>query len=108
MAAVVSSVDRPVNVVMGLQGVQLNLAQLSALGVSRVNVGSALYRTAVGAFMRAAQEMQGSGSFSLEAARRPPARAKQNYAIEGQRKTGSLVLRLRRANNRSRRRVTRC
>ncbi len=43
IAAVVSSVDRPVNVVMGLRGVQLNLAELSKLGVKRISVGSALY-----------------------------------------------------------------
>ena len=65
IATVVSSVNRPVNVVMGLQGVQLTLAELSGLGVKRVSVGSALYRTAIGAFMRAAQEMQESGSFSF-------------------------------------------
>jgi 2-methylisocitrate lyase-like PEP mutase family enzyme len=65
IAAVVSSVNRPVNVVMGLQGVQLTLAELSGLGVKRVSVGSALYRTAMGAFMRAAQEMQETGSFSF-------------------------------------------
>jgi 2-methylisocitrate lyase-like PEP mutase family enzyme len=65
IAIVVSSVNRPVNVVMGLQGVQLTLAELSGLGVKRVSVGSALYRTAIGAFMRAAQEMQESGSFSF-------------------------------------------
>lgn len=52
IAAVVSSVDRPVNVVMGLQGVQLNLAVLSALGVKRISVGSALSRVALGAFLR--------------------------------------------------------
>ena len=65
IAAVVSSVNRPVNVLMGLRGVQLTLAELSGLGVKRVSVGSALYRTAIGAFMRAAQEMQESGSFSF-------------------------------------------
>ncbi len=65
IAAVVGSVTRPVNVVMGLQGVQMTLAELSALGVKRISVGSALYRTAIGAFMRAAQEMQESGSFSF-------------------------------------------
>jgi len=65
IVTVVSSVNRPVNVVMGLQGVQLTLAELSGLGVKRVSLGSALYRTAIGAFMRAAQEMQESGSFSF-------------------------------------------
>jgi 2-methylisocitrate lyase-like PEP mutase family enzyme len=73
IATVVSSVNRPVNVVMGLQGVQLTLAELSGLGVKRVSVGSALYRTAIGAFMRAAQEMQESGSFSFASHAATPA-----------------------------------
>ena len=38
IAAVVRSLDRPVNVVMGLRGVQLSLAALSALGVRRDRV----------------------------------------------------------------------
>jgi 2-methylisocitrate lyase-like PEP mutase family enzyme len=65
IAAVVSSVDRPVNVVMGLQGVQLSLAELSAIGVRRVSIGSALSRAALGAFLRAAQEMQEHGTFTF-------------------------------------------
>ncbi|MBI1760566.1 MAG: isocitrate lyase/phosphoenolpyruvate mutase family protein [Acidobacteria bacterium] len=65
IAAVVSSVDRPVNVVMGLQGVQLGLAELSALGVKRISVGSALTRAAYGAFLRAAREMQQHGTFTF-------------------------------------------
>jgi 2-methylisocitrate lyase-like PEP mutase family enzyme len=65
IAAVVSSVDRPVNVVMGLQGVQLSLAALSAIGVRRVSAGSALCRTALGAFLRAAREMLEHGTFTF-------------------------------------------
>jgi len=65
IAAVVSSVDRPVNVVMGLQGVQLSLTDLAAIGVRRVSVGSALCRTALGAFLRAAREMQEHGTFTF-------------------------------------------
>ncbi len=65
IAAVVRSVDRPVNVVMGLQGVQLSLAELSAIGVKRVSVGSALSRAALGAFLRAAREMRDHGTFSF-------------------------------------------
>jgi len=67
IAAVVSSVARPVNVVMGLQGAQLSLAELSELGVKRVSVGSALARTALGAFLRAAREMQEHGTFAFAA-----------------------------------------
>ena len=65
IAAVVSSVDRPVNVLMGLQGVQLSLSALSAMGVKRVSVGSALCRTALGAFLRAAREMREHGTFTF-------------------------------------------
>jgi 2-methylisocitrate lyase-like PEP mutase family enzyme len=65
IAAVVSSVDRPVNVVMGLQGVRLSLAELSEIGVKRVSVGSALSRAALGAFLRAAREMLEHGTFDF-------------------------------------------
>ncbi|MDQ2925762.1 MAG: isocitrate lyase/phosphoenolpyruvate mutase family protein [Acidobacteriota bacterium] len=65
IAAVVSSVDRPINVVMGFQGAQWSLAELSALGVKRVSVGSALSRAALGAFLRAAREMQEHGTFKF-------------------------------------------
>lgn len=65
IAAVVRSVDRPVNVLMGLQGVELTLVGLSALGVKRISVGSALSRAALGAFLRAAREMRDSGSFTF-------------------------------------------
>jgi 2-methylisocitrate lyase-like PEP mutase family enzyme len=67
IVAVVNCVKRPVNVVMGLQGVQLSLAELSAIGVKRISVGSALYRTALGAFLRAAREMREHGTFSFAA-----------------------------------------
>jgi len=65
IATVVASVDRPVNALMGLQGVQLGLTELSAIGVRRVSVGSALNRAAIGAFLRAAREMQEFGTFTF-------------------------------------------
>jgi 2-methylisocitrate lyase-like PEP mutase family enzyme len=39
------------------------LAELSALGVKRISVGSALARFALGAFLQAAREMQSEGTF---------------------------------------------
>ena len=65
IATLVKSVDRPVNVLMGLAGVQLSLADLSALGVKRVSVGNTLCRTALGAFMRAIHEMKQQGTFNF-------------------------------------------
>lgn len=61
--AVISSVDRPVNTVMGLSGVQLGQADLSAIGVKRISTGSSLSRAALGGFMRAAREMMETGTF---------------------------------------------
>lgn len=65
IATLVQAVDRPVNVIMGLHGVQLSLATLSAIGVKRVSVGSALSRVALGAFLRAAREMRDYGTFTF-------------------------------------------
>lgn len=65
IAAVVRSLDRPVNVVVGLQGVRLSRAALSAIGVKRISVGSALARAALGAVLRAAQEMRDGGTFEF-------------------------------------------
>ena len=65
IAAVVRSLDRPVNVLMGLQGVQLSVAELSEIGVRRISVGSALARAAYGAFLDAAREMRDRGTFSF-------------------------------------------
>jgi 2-methylisocitrate lyase-like PEP mutase family enzyme len=64
IAAVVSSVDRPVNVLMGGP---LTLSELSAIGVKRVSTGSALSRAALGAFLRAAREMRDHGTFAFAA-----------------------------------------
>ena len=61
------SVDRPINVVMGLQGAQLSLAELAEIGVKRVSVGSARSRAALGAFLRAATEMREHGTFTFAA-----------------------------------------
>ena len=65
IVAVVRSLDRPVNVLMGLQGVQLGVAELSEIGVRRISIGSALARAAYGAFLEAAREMRDRGTFSF-------------------------------------------
>ena len=65
IATLVSSVDRPVNVLMGIKGVKLTLADLAAMGVKRISVGSTLARCALGAFLRAAHEMKDQGTFGF-------------------------------------------
>ncbi len=64
IVAVIAAVNRPVNVLMGAQGAT-TVTALSALGVKRISTGSALSRAAYGAFLRAAREMIGQGSFTF-------------------------------------------
>ncbi len=65
IAAVVQSVDRPVNVLAGMPAMRLSLAELSAIGVKRVSTGSALARAALGAFLLSAREMGIHGTFGF-------------------------------------------
>lgn len=65
IAAVVTSLDRPVNVVMGLGGPTWSVEALGRLGVRRISLGSALQRTAYGAFLRAVDELLRSGTFGF-------------------------------------------
>ena len=65
--AVCAAVDKPVNVVMGLQGCTYSVAELSEAGVRRVSVGGSFARTALGALMRAAQEVKTHGTFTYAA-----------------------------------------
>ncbi|MBP0595079.1 isocitrate lyase/phosphoenolpyruvate mutase family protein [Paraburkholderia sp. LEh10] len=64
IAAVVSSVDRPVNVLMGMAGMPYSIDDLAQMGVKRISVGGALARAALGALLRAAREMREHGTFT--------------------------------------------
>jgi 2-methylisocitrate lyase-like PEP mutase family enzyme len=65
IATLVRSVDRPVNVLMGMPGINLSVAQLTAMGVKRVTLGSALARAALGALLRATREIREKGTFQF-------------------------------------------
>jgi len=62
--AVCSSVTKPVNVVMGLRSGSFSVAELAAMGVRRISVGSSLSRAALTGFMSAAREMKERGTFT--------------------------------------------
>jgi 2-methylisocitrate lyase-like PEP mutase family enzyme len=65
IATLVRSVDRPVNVLVGIPGAPLNMADLSAIGVRRVSLGSGLARAAFGSLLSAAREMREQGTFAF-------------------------------------------
>ena len=64
---VVSCVGKPVNLLLGLSvgAVKFSVAEVAAMGVRRISLGSALSRAALGAFVRAAREIHERGTFSF-------------------------------------------
>ena len=61
---VVSSVGKPLNVVMSAADPALTAAQLAEAGVKRISVGGALSRLALAAFLKGAREMKDRGEFT--------------------------------------------
>ena len=70
---VCSAVDKPVNVVMGLTGRSYSISELSDAGVRRISVGGSFARAALGALMRAAEEVKTYGTFTYAAEAIPDA-----------------------------------
>ncbi|MCG8591800.1 MAG: isocitrate lyase/phosphoenolpyruvate mutase family protein [Proteobacteria bacterium] len=66
MRAIVSAVERPVNVVMGFADPSITLAQLAEIGVRRVSIGGALSRLALRSFLEGARSMR-EGRFDFVA-----------------------------------------
>jgi 2-methylisocitrate lyase-like PEP mutase family enzyme len=64
---VCQAVNKPVNVLAGMPGSSMSVAELESVGVRRVSVGGLLTRTALGAFLKAAQEIKDHGTFTFAA-----------------------------------------
>ena len=62
---IVTSVDRPVNVIAGIPGMNLTVNELADLGVKRISIGSGLFRVAFGAALKTAHEIADQGTFSI-------------------------------------------
>ncbi len=73
IGALVREIDGPLNVVMGLVGAGLTVAELSDLGVRRISVGGSLARRAFAALRDAALEIRQQGSFGYAKAAIPDA-----------------------------------
>jgi 2-methylisocitrate lyase-like PEP mutase family enzyme len=65
--AVCGSVNKPVNVVMGLRPPVFSVDELQAAGVKRISVGGSFARVALGALVRAAREVKEKGTFTYSA-----------------------------------------
>jgi 2-methylisocitrate lyase-like PEP mutase family enzyme len=79
---VCAAVDKPVNVVMGLQGSTYTVDALSEAGVRRISVGGSFARAALGALMRAAEEVRTHGTFTYAADAIPDAVVSQLMSQE--------------------------
>ncbi|HEX4701172.1 MAG TPA: isocitrate lyase/phosphoenolpyruvate mutase family protein [Pseudonocardiaceae bacterium] len=78
MRAVVSSVGKPVNIVMGFADPSITLARMAEIGVRRVSIGGALSRIALASFLGAAQQMR-AGRFDFVADLHPIAELHQAF-----------------------------
>ena len=56
---------RPVNALPGIKGLAFSVAELEAVGVRRISLGSVLSRVALGGLLAAAREMQEKGTFTF-------------------------------------------
>lgn len=65
ISTVCAAVDKPVNVIMGMPGVTFGIDELTEAGVKRISVGSALARSALGAFLQAGRKMAEKGTFTF-------------------------------------------
>ncbi|MCR8556628.1 isocitrate lyase/phosphoenolpyruvate mutase family protein [Mucilaginibacter sp. BJC16-A38] len=66
ITAVVKAVaPKPVSIVMGLSGSHFSVNELAELGVKRISLGSSLARAAYGSFLRSAEEIAQSGTFTF-------------------------------------------
>ena len=63
IATLCREIDKPVNVVMGLAGKPISVSELAEAGVRRISVGGSFARAALGAMMRAAEEVLTHGTF---------------------------------------------
>ena len=66
IATICRAVDKPVNVVMGLQGENYSVAALERVGVRRISVGGSFARAALAGLKRAAEEVLTEGTFNYE------------------------------------------
>ncbi|CAH1689307.1 conserved hypothetical protein [Hyphomicrobiales bacterium] len=78
---VCSSLNRPVNVVMGLAGQIFTVHELAEAGVKRISVGGSFARAALGGLMRAAREVKEHGTFTYAKDAMPASEAK-SYMLQ--------------------------
>lgn len=62
--SILSSIDKPLNVLAGINGFELSVKELSEMGVKRISLGASLAKAAFIAFINACMEINDSGTFN--------------------------------------------
>ena len=63
--AVCTSVTKPVNFMVGIQGKSFSVSELAAAGVRRISLATSLYRAAMTGLLDAAREVKDAGRFGF-------------------------------------------
>jgi len=79
ITTLVTEIDAPINIVVGLTGNRLSLAELRELGVRRVTIGGSLARTIYHHVWQAAREMAEHGTFRYADDQLPQSRLNQLF-----------------------------
>lgn len=61
--SILHEIDRPLNVLMGIKGSDLNFDDLSKIGVKRISLGASLYRNAMTTFIETLKSINQNGKF---------------------------------------------
>ncbi|MFT5110740.1 MAG: 2-methylisocitrate lyase-like PEP mutase family enzyme [Parasphingorhabdus sp.] len=80
IATLVKEVNGPLNVVMGLSGPPLTVAELADVGVARISIGGSLARATLGLVRKAADEILNQGVFNYAAGQIPDAELCELFA----------------------------
>lgn len=62
--SILSEIDKPLNVLMGLHGNTLDYNDLNKMGVKRISLGASLYRTAMSSFVNTIQNLRQNKQFN--------------------------------------------
>ncbi|PKB15103.1 isocitrate lyase/phosphoenolpyruvate mutase family protein [Flavobacterium sp. 5] len=63
--SIVTSIDKPLNVLMGIKGSNSNFEELSKIGVKRISLGASLYRNTMTRFIESIESIKQTGQFDF-------------------------------------------
>ncbi|MEO8235697.1 MAG: isocitrate lyase/phosphoenolpyruvate mutase family protein [Flavobacterium sp.] len=63
--SILTSIDKPLNVLMGIKGSNLNFEELSKIGVKRISLGASLYRNTMTHFIESIESIKQTGQFDF-------------------------------------------